>query len=79
MKFKKAPHDISENSVKELLVKREALGLSLNLNSVLKGKNSLRYFGSVNQLPVHVQSAVIMSVGLVASRLVTTKSWPRII
>ena len=68
------------------------------MNSVLKGKNSLRYFGSViwnslpieisedhsissfvtnkksgNQLPVHVQSAKVLLVGLDTSTLVTTK------
>ena len=51
----KALHDISGNSLKELLVERES-AISLrskpelvmpSVNSVLKGKNSLRYFGSV--------------------------------
>ena len=58
----KALHDISGNSLKELFVKREST-ISLwsktelvipSVNSVLKGKNSLRYFGSViwNLLPI---------------------------
>ena len=52
----KALHDISGNSLKELLVKREST-ISLrsktelvipSVNSVLKGKNSLRYFWLCN-------------------------------
>ena len=61
----KALHDTSGNSLKELLVKREST-ISLRskpellipfLNSILKGKNSLRYFGSViwNSLPVEIR------------------------
>ena len=51
----KALHDISGNSLKELFVKREST-ISLrskpepvipSVNSVLKGKNSFRYFDSV--------------------------------
>ena len=60
----KALHDTSGNSLKELLVKREST-ISLrykpellipSLNSILKGKNSLRYFGSViwNSLSVEI-------------------------
>ena len=61
----KALHDISGNSWKELLVKRES---TINLrskpklvmhsvNSILKGKNSLRYFSSViwNSLPIEIR------------------------
>ena len=51
----KALHDISGKSLKELLVKREStISLPskpelviLSVNSVLKGKNFLRYFGSL--------------------------------
>ena len=51
----KAIHDVSGNSLKELFVKREStISLRSNpelvipsVNTVLKGKNSLRYFGSV--------------------------------
>ena len=61
----KALHDISGNSLKELLVKREST-LSLwykpelmihSVNSILKGKNSIRYFGSViwNSLPIEIR------------------------
>ena len=51
----KSLHDTSGNSLKELFVKREST-ISLlskpkfviySVNSILKGKNSLRYFGSV--------------------------------
>ena len=51
----KALHKISWNSLKELLVKRESF-ISFrskpelvipSANSILKGKNSIRYFGSV--------------------------------
>ena len=61
----KALHDISGNSLKELFVKRES---TINLrskpefgipsvNSVLKGKNSLRYFGSIiwNSFPIEIR------------------------
>ena len=52
-------------SLKELLVKREST-ISLwskpelvipSMNSILKGKNSIRYFGSViwNSLPVEIR------------------------
>ena len=50
----KALHDTSGNSLKELFVKRESI-ISFrsrpkivisSVNSILKGKNSLRYFGS---------------------------------
>ena len=61
----KALHDISRNSLKELFVKKEST-ISLrsrpelvipSVNSVLKGKNSLRYFGSViwNSLPIEIR------------------------
>ena len=61
----KALHDISGNSLKELLVKRES-NICLrskpelvipSVNSILKGKNSLRYFGSViwNSLPIEIR------------------------
>ena len=61
----KALHDISGNSLKELFVKRESK-ISLrskpklvipSVNSVLKGKNSLRYFDSViwNSLPIEIR------------------------
>ena len=61
----KALDDIFGNSLKELFVKRES---TINLrskpelvipsvNSVLKGKNSLRYFGSViwKSLPIEIR------------------------
>ena len=61
----KALYDISGNSWKELLVKRES---TINLrskpelviysvNSILKGKNSLRYFSSViwNSLSIEIR------------------------
>ena len=61
----KTLHDISENSLKELLVKREST-ISLrskpelvipSVNSILKVKNSIRYFGSViwNALPIEIR------------------------
>ena len=61
----KALHDISGNSLKELLVKTEST-ISLrskselvipSVNSILKGKNSIRYFDSVisNSLPIEIQ------------------------
>ena len=61
----KALHDISGNSLKELFVKREST-TSLrskpelvipSVNSILKGKNSIRYFGSViwNSLPTEIR------------------------
>ena len=61
----KAPHDISGDSLKELLVKTEST-ISLrskselvipSVNSTLKGKNSIRYFDSVisNSLPIEIQ------------------------
>ena len=61
----KALHDISGNSLKELFVKREST-TSLrskpelvipSVNSILKGKNSLRNFGSViwNSLPIEIR------------------------
>ena len=61
----KAPHDISGDSLKELLVKTEST-ISLrskselvipSVNSILKGKNSIRYFDSVisNSLPIEIQ------------------------
>ena len=61
----KAPHDISGDSLKELLVKTEST-ISLrskselvipSVNSILKGKNSIRYFDSVisNSLPIKIQ------------------------
>ena len=62
----KALQEISGNSLKELFVKREStislrckpeLYVIPSLNSVLKGKNSLRYFGSViqNSLPIEIR------------------------
>ena len=61
----KTLHDISGNSLKELFVKREKT-ISLwskpelvipSVNFVLKGKNSLTYFGSViwNSLPIEIR------------------------
>ena len=61
----KALHDISRKSLKELFVRREST-ISLrskpelvipSVNSVLKGKNSLKYFGSViwNSLPIEIR------------------------
>ena len=57
-------HDISWNSLKELLVKRESTislwyksGLVIpSVNSILKGKNSIRSFDSVirNSLPLQI-------------------------
>ena len=64
IKIYKTLHDISGNSSKELFGKREST-INLrskpelvipSLNSVLKGKNSLRYFGSViwNSSPIEI-------------------------
>ena len=61
----KALHDISGNSLKELFVKRES-SISLlskpelvisSVNSLLKGKKSLRYFGCIicNTLPFEIR------------------------
>ena len=60
----KALHNISENSLKKLFVKRESTAslrskpelVIPSVNSVLKGKNSLRYFGSViwNSVPIKI-------------------------
>ena len=61
----KALHDTSGNSPKKLFVKREST-ISLrskpelvipSVNSILKGKNSLRYFGSIiwNSLPTEIR------------------------
>ena len=61
----KALHDVSGNSLKELLVKRES-NISLqskpelvipSANSILTAKNSIRYFGSViwNSLPIEIR------------------------
>ena len=65
IEINKALHDISGNSLKELFVKRErTIGLQSkpelvtpSMNSILKGKNSLRYFGSVtwNSLPIEIR------------------------
>ena len=60
----KSLHDTFGNSLKELFVKREST-ISLlskpesvihSVNSILKGKNSLRYFGSViwSLLPIEI-------------------------
>ena len=60
-----ALHDVSGNRLKELFVRRESI-ISLrskpelvipSVNSVLKGKNALRYFGSViwNSLPIEIR------------------------
>ena len=61
----KALHDISGNSLKELFVKRESTIsfrskpelLIPSVNSALKGKSSLRYFGSViwNSSPIEIR------------------------
>ena len=66
----KALHSISGNSLKELFVKREST-IKLrskpelvipSVNSVLKGKNSLRYFGSViwNSLPIEIREDFVI-------------------
>ena len=63
----KALHDISWNSLKEILVKRKST-ISLrskpelvipSVNSIFKGKNSIRYFSSViwNSLPIEIRKA----------------------
>ena len=60
-----ALHDVSGNRLKELFVRRESI-ISLrskpelvipSVNSVLKGKKKLRYFGSViwNSLPIEIR------------------------
>ena len=75
-----ALHDISGNSLKELFVKREST-ISLrskpelvipSVNSILKGKNSLRYFGSViwNSLPIEIREDHSIS-----SFVTKTKQW----
>ena len=61
----KALHDNSGNSLKELFVRRESTInmcskpelVVTSVNSALKGKNSLRYFGSVicNSLPIEIR------------------------
>ena len=61
----KALQDISGNSLKELFVKRESTIslrskpelVSPSVNSVLQGKNPLRYFGSAiwNSLPIEIR------------------------
>ena len=61
----KALHDISGNSLKELFVKRESTisfrskpeFLISSVKSVHKGKNSLKYLGSViwNSLPIEIR------------------------
>ena len=61
----KALHDNSGNSLKELFVRRESTInmcskpelVVTSVNSALKGKNSLRYFGSViyNSLPIQIR------------------------
>ena len=67
----KAFHDVSGNSLKELFVKREST-ISLqskpqlvkpSVNSVLKGKNSLRYPGFViwNSLPNEISEDYLIS------------------
>ena len=64
-------HDISGNNLKKLYVKKEST-ISLrskpelvipSVNSVLKGKNSLRYFGSViwNSLPIEIREDPLIS------------------
>ena len=67
----KALHDISGNTLKELLVKKESIRslrskLELvipSVNSILKGKNSIRYFGSViwNSLPIEIREDHLIS------------------
>ena len=67
----KALHDISENSLKELFVKREStINLWSNpelvissVNSILSGKISLRYFGFViwNSLPIDIREDHLIS------------------
>ena len=65
IKIYKPLHDISGNRLKELFVKRES-SISLlskpelvisSVNSLLKGKKSLRYFGSIicNTLPLEIR------------------------
>ena len=65
IKIYKSLHDISGNSLKELFVKRES-SISLlskpelvisSVNSLLKGKKSLRYFGCIicNTLPFEIR------------------------
>ena len=72
-------HDISWNSLKELLVKREST-ISLwykselvipSVNSILKGKNSIRSFDSVvwNSLPLEIWEYHSIS------SFVTKKQW----
>ena len=71
MEIYKALHDISGNSLKELFVKREST-ISLrskpelvipSVNSVLKGKNPLRYTDSViwNSLPTEIREDHLIS------------------
>ena len=54
----KALHDISGNSLKELLVKRESnISLRPKPEAILIVKNSIRYFGSViwNSFPIEIR------------------------
>ena len=64
----KAFHDTSGNSLKKLFVKRES-AISLrskpelvipSMNSFLKGKNSVRYFGSIiwNSSPIEIRMII---------------------
>ena len=67
----KALHDISGNSLKELFVKRESTisfrskpeFLISSVKSVHKGKNSLKYLGSViwNSLPIEIRENHLIS------------------
>ena len=76
----KALHDTSVNSLKVLFVKRGST-ISLrskpelvipSMNSILKGKNFLRYFGSViwNSLPMEIREDYSIS-----SYITKTKQW----
>ena len=75
-----AHHDTSGNSLKEIFVKRVSI-ISLwskpelvipYVNSILKGKNSLRYFGSViwSSVPIEIRED-----HLISSFLTKIKQW----
>ena len=80
----KALHDISGNSLKELFVKRESTItlrsrpelVTPSVNSILKGKNSLRYFGFViwNSLPIE-----IMEDHSISSSVTKIKQWKPVV
>ena len=78
----KALHDTSGNSLKEFFVKREST-ISLrskpelvipSVNSILKGKNSLRYFGSViwNSLPIEIREDHLISLFVTKAKTMET-------